>query len=149
MDRLRSPPLPLLAAAAELGLTPHQVRYAIERGAPVVRRGRPGPGGATLVDPSAIRAWLDRSRREIDAVHRELAKGLVQDLAEAACRQFQSASGPHKLALAGAVIEQFIAAAQAVHARLELPAFGPDEIPACVRRLIELGESDSRNCALW
>jgi hypothetical protein len=39
------------------GLSPQTVRRWIRNGAPCARRGRPGPGGETLVDPGALDAW--------------------------------------------------------------------------------------------
>jgi hypothetical protein len=51
------PAVPLIAAAAELGMSVPGLRRAIRAGAPVARRGRRGRGNSCLVDPAAIVAW--------------------------------------------------------------------------------------------
>ena len=57
-----TPAVPIPEAAAQLGLSPRQLRRAIQQGAPVVHRGRPGRSHKTLLDPAAVRRWLAAER---------------------------------------------------------------------------------------
>jgi hypothetical protein len=130
--------LRLAEAAARLGVSPRQVRYAIERGAPVVKRGRKGHGHATLVDPEALRRWLRKPDRMEEARNHELANNLIRAVADNAVLQFRMQSGPHKLALAANVVESFSATANAICTQLGLSPPEPNEVPENIRQIAKL-----------
>ena len=72
--------LPLPAAAAELDVRPDTLRSWIRAGAPCVRPGRCGPGGAALVDPERLRAWRARGTDDVPLVRLDegsIARGLL------------------------------------------------------------------------
>jgi hypothetical protein len=72
--------LPLPAAARELGRPAHTLRSWVRAGAPVVRPGRNGPGGAALVDVDALRSWRARGTDDAPLVRVDesvVARGLL------------------------------------------------------------------------
>lgn len=95
-------------AAAQLGVTPRALRRLIRRdGAPVVRPGRKGAGGATLVDPRAIRAWLDARDLPDERVVREIASALRLLSADALHEAWQASDGIDKRKLAGVLVATY------------------------------------------
>lgn len=95
-------PLPIEQAAEVLGLSPGQLRRLVAAGAPCARQGQRGRGRVMLVDPQAVRAWTGASAR--DALVLELASLLPEVLARAIEDAFRLTDGPHKRAVAGALV---------------------------------------------
>lgn len=93
-------------AAAELDLPPSTLQFWISRkGCPVARRGRRGRGGATMVDPAAVRRWMaSRDQPTAPTTERDLALAyaarLPDLLAEAMYRAWCEVDSPAKPALA-------------------------------------------------
>lgn len=85
-SRVISSPQPIEDAARELGVSVSTLRRWIGAGAPVARCGGQGRGRAALVDPAAVRAWLDRCDAEQALV--ALAGRIPELLAEAAEEAF-------------------------------------------------------------
>ncbi|MDG5973723.1 hypothetical protein H010_00580 [Hydrogenophaga taeniospiralis CCUG 15921] len=106
------PGLPVEQAAAELDLSPGQLRRLVARGAPCVQRGQRGRGRVMLVDPEAVRMWSGASAR--DAALLELAAVLPEILATAVDDAFRLDTGPHKAATAGALGAAWVLASSAV-----------------------------------
>jgi len=116
--RLRS----LSQAAIDLGVSARAVRRMLEGGAPVARAGHRGRGKAALVDPAAIRGWLaSRHVAPADDAHLQ------------AWEVFVESSGPHKLAVARAMMSVWYRATTAL-----LDVAGAPELdvePDYIRRL--------------
>jgi len=130
--------LPVLTAAAELGVPPGTLRRWVREGAPVVFRGRRGRGQALLVDPEAVRRWRVAGEREQIAL--ELAGQVPEILAKAAADSLQLAQGLDKARLAGVLAGSWYLSASAVldHLRAICPAVPFAEampMPAEIERL--------------
>lgn len=133
--------LPVRDAAPVLGLTPRALRRLIRRdGAPVVRRGRKGAGGATLVDPRAIRAWLDARDLPDERVVHEIDSTLLLVIGDALHDVWQATDGDmNKRKLARVFVAAYDTLSMRVHATLRhyAPTL-PDTdttLPDSVRRM--------------
>lgn len=132
--------------AAVLKLTQRQIDHAVrKRGAPFVRRGRRGAGGAWLVDPIEFAAWM---RTPGTVKNRAKAERLINAIADSHVQIFRLYSGPNKFQLAGNLIGAFYAAAIMIYKEFDLPPFTPPAIPASIKQLIELVESTSERVDL-
>jgi hypothetical protein len=126
----------LSVCGAELGLTVRQLRYAVRQGAPVARRGRKGRGGATLVEPAAISAWM-QERGDYAAVQARwrIARDFERNLAESLVLLVRNEDGPHKRALARSHVLTFEFTANRRRADLGLPPLERCEWPACIDQI--------------
>jgi len=126
----------LFACAAELGLTLRQLRYAVRQGAPVARRGHKGRGGATLVVPAAISAWM-QERGDYTAVQArwKIAREFERTLAESLVLLVRNEDGPHKRALARSHVLTFEFTANRQRSQLGLPPLERCEWPACISQM--------------
>ena len=126
----------LSACAAELGLTVRQLRYAVRQGAPVAHRGRKGRGGATLVEPAAISAWM-QERGDYSAVQARwrIAREFERNLAESLVLLVRNEDGPHKRALARSHVLTFEFTANRCRSELGLPPLERCEWPACIDQI--------------
>lgn len=112
----------LADAAAELGLPVSTLQFWISRkGCPVARRGRRGRGGATMVDPVAVRAWLaGRDQPTAPTTEHDVmlayAERLPDLLAEAMFAAYCAVESPAKRQLAGTVA---VAWYQAINGELD------------------------------
>ena len=92
---------PFRQAAQELQVHPATLRRWLREGAPQVRRGRRGKGGAALIDVAAIRAWRGQGAASATTIPaRVLAAEVPELLASAICEVFHAIEGPHKRACA-------------------------------------------------
>jgi hypothetical protein len=128
-------PLTIGEAAERLGLTPRQLKYAIQRGAPTIQRGRKGRTHKTLVDPEAVRHWMRSRRDPTAAAHRRLARELIATMAENTALQFQMQAGAHKGVLLGNLLAGFFSTAAAIHQQLGLPEFELADVPGVIRKM--------------
>ena len=128
--------LPLAACAVALGLTVRQLRYAVRQGAPVARRGHKGRGGATLVEPAAISAWM-QERGDYAAVQARwrIARDFERNLAESLVLLVRNEDGPHKRALARSHVLTFEFTANRQRSQLGLPPLERCEWPACISQM--------------
>ena len=128
--------LPLAACAVALGLTVRQLRYAVHQGAPVARRGHKGRGGATLVVPAAISAWM-QERGDYTAVQArwKIAREFERTLAESLVLLVRNEDGPHKRALARSHVLTFEFTANRQRSQLGLPPLERCEWPACISQM--------------
>ena len=128
--------LPLAACAVALGLTVRQLRYAVRQGAPVARRGHKGRGGATLVVPAAISAWM-QERGDYTAVQArwKIAREIERTLAESLVLLVRNEDGPHKRALARSQVLTFEFTANRQRSQLGLPPLERCEWPACISQM--------------
>ena len=128
--------VPLSACAAELGLSVRQLRYAVRQGAPVARRGHKGRGGATLVVPAAISAWM-QERGDYTAVQArwKIAREFERTLAESLVLLVRNEDGPHKRALARSHVLTFEFTANRQRSQLGLPPLERCEWPACISQM--------------
>jgi hypothetical protein len=128
--------LPLAACAVALGLTVRQLRYAVRQGAPVARRGHKGRGGATLVVPAAISAWM-QERGDYTAVQArwKIAREFERTLAESLVLLVRNEDGPHKRALARSHVLTFEFTANRQRSQLGLPPLERCEWPACISQM--------------
>jgi len=128
--------LPLAACAVALGLTVRQLRYAVRQGAPVARRGHKGRGGATLVVPAAISAWM-QERGDYTAVQArwKIAREFERTLAESLVLLVRNEDGPHKRALARSHVLTFEFTANRRRSELGLPPLERCEWPACIDQI--------------
>jgi hypothetical protein len=128
--------LPLAACAAALGLTVRQLRYAVRQGAPVARRGHKGRGGATLVVPAAISAWM-QERGDYSAVQArwKIVREFERNLAESLVLLVRNEDGPHKRALARSHVLTFEFTANRQRSQLGLPPLERCEWPACIHQM--------------
>jgi len=128
--------LPLAACAVALGLTVRQLRYAVRQGAPVARRGHKGRGGATLVVPAAISAWM-QERGDYSAVQArwKIARDFERNLAESLVLLVRNEDGPHKRALARSHVLTFEFTANRQRSQLGLPPLERCEWPACISQM--------------
>jgi hypothetical protein len=99
-------PVPLKAAASELGVHVGTLRRWVARGAPVARSGRRGRGAAVLVHVEQIAAWRASSEGAaalpVDGL-RSFA-GLIPEFVANACwSAWLEVEGPHKRQAAGAL----------------------------------------------
>ena len=126
----------LSVCAAELGLTVRQLRYAVRQGAPVARRGHKGRGGATLVVPAAISAWM-QERGDYTAVQArwKIAREFERTLAESLVLLVRNEDGPHKRALARSHVLTFEFTANRQRSQLGLPPLERCEWPACISQM--------------
>jgi hypothetical protein len=107
----------------------------LEGCAPVARAGHRGRGKAALVDPAAIRGWLaSRHVAPADDAHLQAFAAMVPEtVAAAAWEVFVESSGPHKLAVARAMMSVWYRATTAL-----LDVAGAPELdvePDYIRRL--------------
>jgi len=126
----------LAACAVALGLTVRQLRYAVRQGAPVARRGHKGRGGATLVVPAAISAWM-QERGDYTAVQArwKIAREFERTLAESLVLLVRNEDGPHKRALARSHVLTFEFTANRQRSQLGLPPLERCEWPACISQM--------------
>jgi hypothetical protein len=123
--------LPIDEAAVVLNISVKKLRQLIDHGAPVVRHGRHGPGGKTIVDPTAVSEWL---RERVDAAE-TLAKlrALVDDLptiiANVMFELYRSQSGPHKTILGANCVLAWYMLTNAIRDRRGMPELEPEQIP--------------------
>jgi len=94
-------PVPVHAAARELGCSATTLRRWVRAGAPVARRGRRGRGCTTLVDPAAVSAW--RKAQAGEEALRRLAGEMPELLADAMEEAFRLVEGPTKRQSAGVI----------------------------------------------
>jgi hypothetical protein len=131
-------PLTRPQCAAALGVTDKQLRKMIHDGAPTVRRGHRGRNGSTLLDPIAINSWLADAGNRAAAEHRKVVDAMIREVATWHELKFRSESGPHKLALAGNIVESFVATATIIRSQFGLPPLAPEAYPEFIRRLIKI-----------
>lgn len=88
------------------GVTVRTVQRWVSEGCPTLKRGRKGGGGATVLDLDQVRAWRE-SKKDADstAAVLEVATLLPDLLADAVEQAARDDTGPHKLALHGALAE--------------------------------------------
>ncbi len=125
-------PVTIPEAARALGVSDSTLRRWLKAGAPVVRRGRKGRGGQTLIDVGAVQAWRGMPGTPVGISASQVA-GLVAKGVEDA---FRDADGPHKAAAAALMVATWYH----VSARI-LEAMGdpdPDIIPPEVERLLQI-----------
>jgi hypothetical protein len=128
--------VPVSACAADLGLTVRQLRHALLQGAPVVRHGHKGRGGAALLDPVAISHWMEaRGDYSADIARRRQARETIRTLAESLVATFRATQGPHKLIVGRANVLTFQYTASSVLAALGLPPLERSEWPACIDQI--------------
>jgi hypothetical protein len=128
--------VPLCVCAVELGLTVRQLRYALRQGAPVVRHGHKGRGGAALLDPLAISHWMQaRGDYSAEIARRRQAREMIQTLAESLVATFRATQGPHKLIVGRANVLTFQHTASSILAALGLPPLERSEWPACIDQI--------------
>jgi hypothetical protein len=98
--------LTLPAAAEALGISSRALRRMIDNDAPVARAGGRGRGNSTLVDPDAIRAWIDSSSLAPahDSSFKAFASRIPEIIAHAMWDVFVDTEGPHKRAAARTLI---------------------------------------------
>lgn len=129
--------VPIADAAAELGLSPAQLRRLVAAGAPCARHGQRGRGHVALIDPQAVRVWSGASAR--DALLLELAATLPELMASAFAEAHRLTDGPHKRAVAGSLVGAWILANGAAldHLRERCPSVpeASNELPEQVERL--------------
>jgi len=128
----------IVEAAAALGIDVRTVSRDIAAGLPVVRKGRRGRGGATLIDLELYRAQRERAATNADLTLRTLAAELPELLAAAVDETFREACGPHKRALAGELAGAWYRCTTAILDRIrrDVPGIPElDTIPELISRL--------------
>lgn len=91
--------------AAQFNVSPRTVLRWIEGGCPTVRRGRKGNGGGFVLDADQVKAWRQSRGADSTAATLEAASLVPELLADAVEQAARDATGPHKLALHGALAE--------------------------------------------
>lgn len=132
-------PVRIADAAEALGIGPKRLRRLLRTGAPVVRKGRKGRGGATLVDVDAIRQWIAARDRVDERIPCELAASYPQDLADTLNEAWQRAEGIDKNKLAGVLAATWELAT--IHHLARLRTYVPDlpdhsDLPESIAQMI-------------
>jgi phage terminase Nu1 subunit (DNA packaging protein) len=131
---LASNSLTVVDAAAQLGLSPRQLHYAVRQGAPVVTRGAKGKGNKTIVNPDDIRRWMANRDQSAAQTHK-LARRLIEAVAQNTALQFRAQSGPHKLVLLTNLLANFYATASAIRRQLGLPPLAQADVPSVIAKM--------------
>lgn len=139
---------PFRQAAHELQVHPATLRRWLREGAPQVRRGRRGKGGAALIDVAAIRAWRGQGAASATTIPaRVLAAEVPELLASAICEVFHAIDGPHKRACADVLAAAWYSGACALRDRLaEIDPAIPeiDELPEQIAHLRDINRDSGR-----
>ena len=128
--------LTIAEAAAQLGLSPRQLKYAISKqGAPVVARGSKGRTHKTLVDPDDIRRWLNDRNRADFAARKKQADDLIHTVAHSHELLFRAQSGPHKPVLLANLLASFYTTAEAIYQQQGLAPFDRAQAPEVIKQM--------------
>lgn len=131
--------LPIDDAARQLGVHRRTLTGWIDRGAPVVRQGRPGRGRPTLVDPDALREW--RGQPAAPAAPGLALDELGEALAWALDQVFELSTRRDRQALARELCLTWLIFMGNLADRLDVPSIADGDFPPLVRRLIRTAEA--------